>query len=65
MKRLHHRPLLPVADDFLRHESDQREDGLRRAAFHSEKSNRLKYKPRDEPAGFGLVDEVMPPPGKA
>ncbi|MFO7905909.1 MAG: hypothetical protein R6U98_24835 [Pirellulaceae bacterium] len=34
---------IPVADDFLRRESDQREDGLRRAAFHPEKSNRLKY----------------------
>ncbi|MFO7903605.1 MAG: PQQ-binding-like beta-propeller repeat protein [Planctomycetota bacterium] len=37
--------LIPVADDFLRRESDQREDGLRRAAFHPEKSNRLKYMP--------------------
>ncbi|MGM0491256.1 MAG: hypothetical protein ACQESR_31395 [Planctomycetota bacterium] len=35
--------VIPVADDFLRRESDQREDGLRRAAFHPEKSNRLKY----------------------
>ncbi|MFO7902921.1 MAG: hypothetical protein R6U98_09690 [Pirellulaceae bacterium] len=34
---------IPVGDDFLRRESDQREDGLRRAAFHPEKSNRLKY----------------------
>ncbi|MFO7907528.1 MAG: hypothetical protein ACQESR_23690 [Planctomycetota bacterium] len=32
-----------VADDFLRRESDQREDDLRRAAFHLEKLNRLKY----------------------
>ncbi|MGM0488141.1 MAG: HEAT repeat domain-containing protein, partial [Planctomycetota bacterium] len=36
-------PHIPVADDFLRRESDQREDGLRRAAFHPEESNRLKY----------------------
>ncbi|MFO7901955.1 MAG: DUF1598 domain-containing protein [Pirellulaceae bacterium] len=36
---------IPVADDFLRRESDQREDGLRRTAFHPEKSNRLKYIP--------------------
>ncbi|MFO7902827.1 MAG: hypothetical protein R6U98_09215 [Pirellulaceae bacterium] len=32
-----------VADDVLRRESDQREDDLRRTAFHPEKSNRLKY----------------------
>ncbi|MFO7904541.1 MAG: hypothetical protein ACQESR_04060 [Planctomycetota bacterium] len=36
-------PVIPVADDFLRRESDQREDGLRGAAFYPEKSNRLKY----------------------
>ncbi|MFO7902927.1 MAG: hypothetical protein R6U98_09720, partial [Pirellulaceae bacterium] len=34
---------IPVADDCLRRQSDQREDGLRRAAFHPEESNRLKY----------------------
>ncbi|MGM0486039.1 MAG: hypothetical protein ACQESR_04665 [Planctomycetota bacterium] len=34
---------IAVADDFLRRESDQREDGLRRAAFHPEEFNRLKY----------------------
>ncbi|MFO7906225.1 MAG: serine/threonine-protein kinase, partial [Pirellulaceae bacterium] len=39
------RVITPVADDFLRRESDQREDGLRRAAFQPEKSNRLKYTP--------------------
>ena len=32
-----------VADEFVRRESDGREEGLRRAAFHPEKSNRLKY----------------------
>ncbi|MGM0487017.1 MAG: hypothetical protein ACQESR_09685, partial [Planctomycetota bacterium] len=31
-----------VAHDFVRRESDQRKDGLRRAAFHPDKSNRLK-----------------------
>ncbi|MFW6106858.1 MAG: hypothetical protein ACOC8H_01725 [bacterium] len=34
---------ISVADDFFRGESDRREDGLRRAAFHPEKSKRLKY----------------------
>ena len=34
---------MPFADDFVRRESDQREDGLRRAAFHPQESNRLKY----------------------
>lgn len=34
--------IIPVADDFVRRESGQREDGLRRAAFHPEQSNRLK-----------------------
>ncbi|MGM0491264.1 MAG: hypothetical protein ACQESR_31435, partial [Planctomycetota bacterium] len=38
---------IPIVDDFLRRESDQREDGLRRAAFHPENSNRLKYKQND------------------
>ena len=33
---------MPIAGDFVRRESDQREDGLRRAAFAPEKSNRLK-----------------------
>ena len=34
---------IPVAGDFVRRESDQREDGLRGAAFHPDESNRLKY----------------------
>ena len=34
---------MPVANDSVRRESDHREDGLRGAAFHSEKTNRLKY----------------------
>ncbi|MFO7901585.1 MAG: hypothetical protein R6U98_02900 [Pirellulaceae bacterium] len=34
-----------VAGDFLRREFDQREDGLRRAAFHPDTFNRLKYNP--------------------
>ncbi|MFW6171318.1 MAG: hypothetical protein ACODAD_12575 [Planctomycetota bacterium] len=34
---------IPVADDCPRREFDQGEDGLRRAAFHPEESNRLKY----------------------
>ncbi|MFO7902810.1 MAG: glycosyltransferase family 39 protein [Planctomycetota bacterium] len=33
----------PVADDFVRRESGQREDGLRRAAFRPDKSDRLQY----------------------
>ncbi|MFO7903427.1 MAG: acetyl-CoA decarbonylase/synthase complex subunit alpha/beta [Pirellulaceae bacterium] len=41
-------PSMPVADDFLRRESDPREDGLRRAAFHPEESNRLKYTRSEE-----------------
>ncbi|MFW6169289.1 MAG: PQQ-binding-like beta-propeller repeat protein [Planctomycetota bacterium] len=39
------RLFVPVADGVLRRESDQREDGLRGAAFYPEKPNRLKYKP--------------------
>ncbi|MFO7902047.1 MAG: hypothetical protein R6U98_05255 [Pirellulaceae bacterium] len=35
--------IILVANDFLRRESDQREDGLGRAAFDPENSNRLKY----------------------
>ncbi|MGM0489411.1 MAG: hypothetical protein ACQESR_21955 [Planctomycetota bacterium] len=29
--------------DLVRRESDQREDDVRRAAFHSDKADRLKY----------------------
>ncbi|MFO7907358.1 MAG: hypothetical protein ACQESR_08695 [Planctomycetota bacterium] len=32
-------------DDVVRRESDRREDGLRRAAFHPDQSDRLKYVP--------------------
>lgn len=35
--------MIPLADDFLRRESGQREDGLRRTAFQPKKSNGLKY----------------------
>ncbi|MGM0488335.1 MAG: hypothetical protein ACQESR_16425 [Planctomycetota bacterium] len=35
--------VIPVADDFVRRQSDQREDGLRRAAFHPDAFDRLKY----------------------
>ena len=34
---------IPVAGEVVRRESDQREDGLRGAAFHCDESNRLKY----------------------
>ncbi|MGM0487911.1 MAG: hypothetical protein ACQESR_14260 [Planctomycetota bacterium] len=36
---------LPLAHDFVRRQSDQREDGLRGAAFHPDQSSRLKYLP--------------------
>ncbi|MFO7901394.1 MAG: hypothetical protein ACQESR_14935 [Planctomycetota bacterium] len=34
---------IPVANDLGRRESDQREDGVRRAAFDPDPSDRLKY----------------------
>ncbi|MFO7901540.1 MAG: rhodanese-like domain-containing protein [Planctomycetota bacterium] len=37
-----HRPYIPVADDLVPRESDQREDGLRGPAVHPDKSERLK-----------------------
>ncbi|MFO7903531.1 MAG: hypothetical protein ACQESR_18895 [Planctomycetota bacterium] len=38
-------PFIPVAHDFGRRESDQREDGLRQGAIHPDKVDRLKCKP--------------------
>ena len=38
---------VPIAGDFVRCESDQREDGWRQAAFHPDKFNRMKYTPYD------------------
>ena len=34
---------IPIAGDFVCRESDQREDGLRQAAFHPDTFDRLKY----------------------
>lgn len=35
--------VMPVADEFVRRESDHRQDRLRGAAFRPDESNRLKY----------------------
>ncbi|MFO7906622.1 MAG: protein kinase [Pirellulaceae bacterium] len=60
---------IPVADDLVRRESDQREDGLRRAAFHPDKSDRLKDIPGDiyalgQTAGYLLTGQPPPIPGE-
>ena len=34
---------IPIAGDVVRRESDQREDGWRRAAFHPDTCDRLNY----------------------
>ncbi|MFW6172102.1 MAG: hypothetical protein ACODAD_16570, partial [Planctomycetota bacterium] len=42
-----------------RRESDQREDGLPRAAFHPEKANRLKYSAESDGAAIVMTSILV------